>query len=87
MQAKRLQKELKALLRDPPDGCVVYPTGEALGELEAEMQPMSDPYAKGLFRLSVSCGPRYPNEPPTVRFVSPLCPLRGSLHSGPVPGF
>lgn len=72
MQAKRLQKEIAQLIKSPPDGCVCYPTGESMGELEAKLQPMCDPYDKGLFRVHISCGERYPHEPPNVRFVTPV---------------
>ncbi len=73
MLAKRLQKEISQLFQNPPDGCVVYPVGESLTELEAKVQPMaSTPYERGTFKLAISCGDRYPNEPPNVRFVTPV---------------
>ena len=34
--------------------------------------PESTPYAAGLFRLELEVSPRYPFEPPTVRFLTPV---------------
>ena len=74
MQAKkRLQKEIAQLLRDPPDGVVCYPVGDSVTELEAKVQPMENtPYSQGVFKLAIACGDHYPNEPPSVRFVTPV---------------
>ncbi len=70
---KRLQKEIAQLLRSPPDGVVCYPVGESLCELEAKLHPMDNtPYSQGVFKLAISCGDHYPNEPPNVRFVTPV---------------
>jgi ubiquitin-conjugating enzyme E2 T len=70
---KRLQKEIAQLLRSPPDGVVCYPVGDSVAELEAKVQPMENtPYSLGVFKLAITCGDHYPNEPPSVRFVTPV---------------
>lgn len=72
MQLKRLQREIAQLLRSPPEGCVCFPVGESVCELEARLQPLCPPYDQGVFKIVIVCGDKYPNEPPSVRFVTPI---------------
>ena len=70
---KRLAKEMVKLAKHCPEGVVCYPLNEDITNLEAKIQPMQGtPYEQGLFTLSIVCGERYPNEPPNVRFVTPI---------------
>lgn len=69
LQSKRLQKEMAKLSKLPPMGVVCYVAGEGndLRALEAKVNPPEGtPYEEGCFKLSVTCGDRYPNEPPNV---------------------
>jgi len=84
----RVQKELRMLARAPPPGIAVYSRhGDArTDELDAEIRmPLTassstaqavakehSPYAGGVFRIEVLLPPRYPHEPPRVRFQTPV---------------
>lgn len=70
--AKRLQKELGALLRAPPPGVAAWTTGDSLRSLEATLDgPHGTPYEHGVFRLTVS----FPEG--CARWLSPpLSPLK-----------
>lgn len=70
---KRLQKEIAKLARSPPEGVICYPVNEDITNLIAEIEPLQGtPYENGLFKLSILCGERYPNEPPNARFITPI---------------
>lgn len=81
----RLVRELDRLERDPPPGVACYAArlrGERCREwrrgangveLRARITgPPSTPYAGGLFLIALRITKRYPFEPPTVRFVTPV---------------
>ena len=56
---RRLQKELKDLSCDPPEGVVCYMKMDNLMELEAKLHPFKEtPYEKGTFTLSINIGDR-----------------------------
>jgi len=70
----RLRKEIKMLADDPPPGVVAWPVEpEKYDRLEAQITgPDETPYAAGVFKLEITLPPRYPFEPPRVRFVTPI---------------
>lgn len=76
--ASRIRKEITMLTNDPPPGVVFFPVGsddgkEILDKFEAQITgPEETPYSEGIFRLEVSIPPRYPFEPPKVRFMTPI---------------
>jgi hypothetical protein len=75
--ASRIRKEISMLSTDPPPGVVFFPLGEGnkevLDKFEAQITgPEETPYSEGIFRLEVSIPPRYPFEPPKVRFMTPI---------------
>jgi ubiquitin-conjugating enzyme E2 T len=75
--ASRIRKEISMLSTDPPPGVVFFPLGEGnkevLDKFEAQITgPEETPYSEGIFRLEVSIPPRYPFEPPKVRFITPI---------------
>ena len=71
--SSRLRREMELLSRDPPPGVAVSREPGSDTELEALLVgPDDTPYAAGVFRLRVSVPPRYPFEPPRVRFVTPV---------------
>jgi ubiquitin-conjugating enzyme E2 T len=69
----RLTKEIRMLANDPPPGVVCWPVEGVNDRLEAQIQgPEETPYSEGTFLLEVSVPPRYPFEPPKVRFSTPI---------------
>lgn len=61
------------LAEDPPPGVVAWPVDGASDRLEAQLTgPEETPYSEGSFHLEISVPPRYPFEPPKVRFVTPI---------------
>lgn len=52
-------------LVNPDDTFLTEWNGSILG-------PMGTPYDGRLYELRITCGPQYPNHPPTVRFVSKI---------------
>lgn len=83
MRSLRLCKELKDLSREPPHGIGVWKTGIIKsGNKEEEVEngnslerlqvnilgPENSPYSTGRFKLEVNIPPRYPFEPPAIRF-------------------
>ncbi|KAH9247113.1 hypothetical protein BASA81_015306 [Batrachochytrium salamandrivorans] len=76
----RVGKEIKMLLEDPPPGVVVFASPREDDDdeggdltLAAQLSPGADtPYAGGVFALEVGLGPRYPFEPPSVKFQTKL---------------
>ncbi|BBM96742.1 ubiquitin-conjugating enzyme E2 T [Marchantia polymorpha subsp. ruderalis] len=71
--ATRLQRELRMLQSDPPPGVCAWPCNDSLSHLEAQIQgPDGTVYAGGLFKLEIHVPDRYPFEPPSVRFKTPI---------------
>ena len=68
----RLTRELSLLQNDPPPGCAAYAPDESdISSLRAQISgPPSTPFEEGVFLLSVRITPRYPFEPPRVRFLT-----------------
>ncbi|TPX30665.1 hypothetical protein SmJEL517_g05807 [Synchytrium microbalum] len=73
MMMGRLKKELKQLEENPPTGITCWPDEKDIRVLHAEIQgPESTPYRGGVFKLEIQLGDRYPYEPPTTRFITPI---------------
>jgi ubiquitin-conjugating enzyme E2 T len=71
MSSLRLGKELRLLESDPPPGVSVWPEGDLLSILNAQLEgPLDTPYEKGSFHLRISVSERYPLEPPQVLFLT-----------------
>lgn len=69
----RLAKEIKMLEFNPPPGVSAWPVEDSLIHLHADVQgPTDSPYEGGVFRLDVQIPSRYPNEPPQIRFHTPI---------------
>merc|ERR1712216_364030 len=70
----RLQRELRMLEREPPPGVSAWPKDEnRIDAIEAVIQsPPDTVYEAGFFRLNVTVPSRYPFEPPSVQFSTPI---------------
>jgi ubiquitin-conjugating enzyme E2 D len=70
--ARRLQKELKDILRDPPDNCSAGPVDDDdITTWSATIVgPIKSPYEGGIFHLTMYFPKRYPWQPPLVQFVT-----------------
>ncbi|KAG1668457.1 hypothetical protein FOA52_005230 [Chlamydomonas sp. UWO 241] len=65
--------ELRQLEADPPPGCSVWPVSDSLRQLSAQLTgPDGSVYEGGTFLIRVSIPERYPFEPPTLTFETPL---------------
>ncbi|XP_002989973.2 ubiquitin-conjugating enzyme E2 T [Selaginella moellendorffii] len=72
-QAARLRKELQLMQSNPPPGACVWPSQDTLTHLQAQIQgPEETVYANGMFFLDIEIPQRYPFEPPSVRFKTPI---------------
>lgn len=68
---RRLMQELKWHLQDPPDGVSCVPTENDIMIWNAVIfGPDDTPFEDGIFKLTIEFTEGYPNEPPTVKFVS-----------------
>ncbi|GAB6031671.1 Ubiquitin-conjugating enzyme E2 T [Chamberlinius hualienensis] len=72
-RSARMSKEIAMLQTSPPPGISCWSNHDQLDELEASIIGGEDtPYYGGIFKLSVNIPTRYPFEPPTVRFITPI---------------
>ena len=85
--AKRIQKELAAMLDDPPAGCSVIQMGDDLFRWQVEVQgPAGSHYEGGFFTLLVTFPSTYPFKAPRIQFERSLVShtrLHESLLVGP----
>ncbi len=67
----RLNKELKALKKNPPCNCSAGPIENNMFEWKATIiGPTDSPYKGGIFNLSINYPKNYPFKPPKVRFIT-----------------
>ncbi|XP_013405069.1 ubiquitin-conjugating enzyme E2 W [Lingula anatina] len=81
---KRLQKELQALLRDPPLGVTVDSdkTSRSLSEWTVDLEGAPGTLYQGeKFQLAFKFGPRYPFESPQVIFTGSNIPVHPHVYS------
>ncbi|XP_070557712.1 ubiquitin-conjugating enzyme E2 D4-like [Ptychodera flava] len=81
----RLKKELTALQKSPPYGIQVNLPTDDLYAWEAEIQgPEQSHYKGGIFKVRINIPEKYPMEPPSVHFVTPIYHLNVSQSTGQV---
>ncbi|TPX48504.1 hypothetical protein SeMB42_g02058 [Synchytrium endobioticum] len=69
----RIKSEIRKLETNPPDGITCWPDEHNIRCLLAEMEgPESTPYKGGVFKLEINLGERYPFEPPSTKFLTPI---------------
>ncbi|KAL5572673.1 hypothetical protein UlMin_022270 [Ulmus minor] len=76
----RMQKELKLLLTDPPPGASfpnLSPDSDlaffSLSSIDAQIKgPEETVYANGVFNVKIQIPERYPFQPPSVTFATPI---------------
>lgn len=67
----RLQSDLRAIKREPPEGCSASPADESnLFVWQGTIfGPEDTAFEGGIFPLRITFGDRYPEKPPKVRFT------------------
>ncbi|EDQ84118.1 uncharacterized protein MONBRDRAFT_35343 [Monosiga brevicollis MX1] len=72
LSVKRLAKEYKAMISDPPPGILAAPISEDnFFEWEAFITgPDETPFEFGVFRAILKFPPDYPNNPPSMQFTT-----------------
>lgn len=69
---RRLQQELKSLMMAPSTGVSAFPQGDNMFVWQGMITgPEGTVYAGLQYQLSIEFNAGYPNEPPTVKFVTP----------------
>nr|XP_039260761.1 ubiquitin-conjugating enzyme E2 A-like [Styela clava] len=70
---KRLMRDFKRMLDDPPEGISGAPIENNLMKWDVVIfGPAETPFEHGIFRLSMDFTEDYPNKPPSVKFISKM---------------
>jgi len=69
----RIQREMATLQQNPTSGIMIYMKEKSLKQLEAKITgKKGGVYEEGVFKISIQIPDRYPFEPPTVKFITPI---------------
>lgn len=70
---KRISREYKEILKDPPTGCSAAPSSDNLHEWNAVIIPPEHSiYQGGVFDLKVEFPTDYPFKPPKIKFTTKI---------------
>ena len=71
--ARRLWRDFKRLVEDPPDGISAAPVGDNILLWNALICGTNEtPVEDGTFKLTIQFNEEYPKEPPVVKFLSKM---------------
>ncbi|KAK3110480.1 hypothetical protein LTR53_015185 [Teratosphaeriaceae sp. CCFEE 6253] len=86
MASKRLIKELEQYAKDSSPAVLRLDTvGGDLTLLSADLRgPEGTAYEGGVWTLSISVPPTYPNTPPEIHFKTPICHANVSFKTGEI---
>lgn len=71
MVVGRLMKDIRALVKTPPEGITLHWSEDNIANLEAEIRgPEGTPFDGGVFRVRLSLGADFPHAPPKGTFLT-----------------
>ena len=71
MNVRRIQKDLKEIMNDPPVNCTAKIINDNINQWEGQIiGPPETPYKDGIFKLSISFPENYPFKAPNIRFIT-----------------
>ncbi|KAH6940803.1 hypothetical protein HPB50_007022 [Hyalomma asiaticum] len=67
----RIKRDIADIAADPPSGIYIAATDDDIATIDAMViGPADTPYEGGFFRFLIACPTTYPNDPPSVRFLT-----------------
>lgn len=67
----RIKRDIADIAADPPSGIYIAATDDDIATIDAMViGPADTPYEGGFFRFLIVCPTTYPNDPPSVRFLT-----------------
>eukprot|EP00457_Paulinella_chromatophora_P012174 gb/GEZN01012364.1/.p1 GENE.gb/GEZN01012364.1/~~gb/GEZN01012364.1/.p1 ORF type:complete len:235 (-),score=52.71 gb/GEZN01012364.1/:245-949(-) len=71
--AGKVMKEIRKLLKHPPEGMKVFVDDGNIAEIHADIDgPVNTPFEGGVFRVKLSLSSDFPNSPPKGTFVTKI---------------